>query len=182
MNAPEFILKWRRVELTERSASHEHFMDLCRLLGHKTPVEADPTGEWFTFEKGASKHTGGKGWADVWMRAHFAWEYKGTHKDLDAAYDQLLEYREALENPPLLVVSDMDRIIVRTNFTSTPTEKHEIPLERLGEPRNLEILRAVFGDTDMLKPGRTSQTITADAAERIARIAQQMREAADILA
>ena len=53
-------------------------------------------------EKGVKKTEGGDGWADVWMRDHFGWEYKGKHKDLNAAYDQLLQYREALENPPKL--------------------------------------------------------------------------------
>ena len=55
------------------------------------------------------KRGGGDGWADVWKQSFFGWEYKGKHKDLNAAYDQLLLYREALENPPLLVVCDMDR-------------------------------------------------------------------------
>lgn len=44
----------------------------------------------------------------VWMRGHFGWEFKGKHKDLKAAYNQLLQYRESLENPPLLVVCDLD--------------------------------------------------------------------------
>lgn len=39
-----FIAKWRRSELKERSASQEHFLDLCRLLGEPTPAEADPAG------------------------------------------------------------------------------------------------------------------------------------------
>ena len=42
----------------------------------------------------------GAAFADVWMRGHFAWEYKGKHKNLDAAYQQLLQYKEDLENPP----------------------------------------------------------------------------------
>lgn len=33
MNAAEFISKWRGVRLSERAASHEHFLDLCELLG-----------------------------------------------------------------------------------------------------------------------------------------------------
>jgi len=60
---------------------------------------------------------------------------QGKHKDLDAAYDQLLLYREALENPPLLVVCDLDRILVHTNFTGARKEVHEIPLDKLAEPR-----------------------------------------------
>ncbi|MCK4376371.1 MAG: class I SAM-dependent DNA methyltransferase, partial [Candidatus Brocadiae bacterium] len=175
MDALDFMRIWRDVDLSERSASQQHFCDLCELLDHPKPAEADPKGEWFTFERGATKQSGGEGWADVWKRGFFAWEYKRRHRNLDAAYDQLLEYREALENPPLLVVSDMERIIVHTNFTSTPTEVHEVPLARLAEPRSLEVLRAVFHHPDRLRPGRTSQAITAEAAERIGDIAGSMR-------
>ncbi|MFP3870821.1 MAG: FAD-dependent oxidoreductase, partial [Syntrophobacteria bacterium] len=75
----------------------EHFIDLCRMLGHPTPAEADPEGRRFTFEAGATKQRGGQGWADVWKKGYFAWEYKGKHADLDRAYQQLLQYREALE-------------------------------------------------------------------------------------
>ena len=64
MTPYEFIDKWRAAELKERSASQEHFIDLCRLLGEPTPAEADPTGEAYCFERGARKDTG-DGWADV---------------------------------------------------------------------------------------------------------------------
>ena len=66
VNVAEFVAKWRKVELKERSAAQEHFLDLCRVLGHPTPAEADPTGDTFCFERGASKHGGGEGFADVW--------------------------------------------------------------------------------------------------------------------
>jgi len=80
------------------SAGQEHFIDLCRVLGHPSPAEADPTGETFCFEKGAAKEGGpstgsgraAPGFADVWKKDFFGWEYKGKHKDLDAAYRQLL--------------------------------------------------------------------------------------------
>ncbi len=74
MTPYEFISKWRASALKERSASREHFIDLCRLLGEPTPAEADPTGEAYCFERGARKDTGGDGWADIWKRHHFAWE------------------------------------------------------------------------------------------------------------
>jgi hypothetical protein len=32
----DFIRKWRAVELKERSAAQEHFLDLCGLLGDGT--------------------------------------------------------------------------------------------------------------------------------------------------
>ena len=47
MTPHAFITKWRASELKERSASQEHFLDLCRLLGEPTPAEADPSGETY---------------------------------------------------------------------------------------------------------------------------------------
>jgi type II restriction/modification system DNA methylase subunit YeeA len=172
----EFIAKWKRSDLKERSAAQEHFIDLCRLVGHPTPAEADPTGATFCFEKGAAKHGGGDGFADVWKKDFFGKEYKGKHKDLDAAYDQLLLYRDALESPPLLVVCDLDRIIIHTNFTNTASATYEIALDQLGEPRSLEILRAMFFDPENLRPGKTSEAITQEAAEQFAGIAESMRK------
>ena len=34
MNVADFIAKWRKTELTERSAAQQHFLDLCELVGH----------------------------------------------------------------------------------------------------------------------------------------------------
>ena len=73
-----FITKWRASALKERSASQEHFIDLCHLLDEPTPAEADPSGETYCFERGARKDTGGDGWADVWKRHHFAWGVQGA--------------------------------------------------------------------------------------------------------
>jgi hypothetical protein len=64
----EFVAKWRGVELSERASVQEHFLDLCVLFGHATPATADPTGAFFTFEKGVTKTGGGQGFADVWKR------------------------------------------------------------------------------------------------------------------
>jgi hypothetical protein len=176
MTVSDFIKKWQRVELTERSASQQHFLDLCEVFEHSKPADVDPSGEWFTFERGADKHGGGKGWADVWKRGFFGWEYKGKHKNLDAAYNQLLKYREALENPPLLVVCDMDRIVIHTNFTATAKKVYEIPLAELGTPRNIEIMRQLFHDPEKLRPGVTSEAITTEVAERLAQVAQGLRQ------
>lgn len=176
MNVSQFVEKWRKVALTERSASQQHFLDLCDVFDHRKPADADPTGEDFTFEKGAEKHGGGKGWADVWKRGFFGWEYKGKHKDLDAAYDQLLLYREALENPRLLVVCDMDRFVIHTNFTATAKKTYEITLEDLDNPRNIEILRNVFHDPDKLRPSATNDAITRQVAERLAGLAEALRK------
>jgi len=102
----DFVELWAKAEARENQAAQTHFNMLCQLVGHPTPIEADPQATFFTFEENVQKATGGRGRADVWYQGHFAWEYKGKHKDLDAAYSQVLAYRGALDNPPLLVVCD----------------------------------------------------------------------------
>lgn len=176
MDATKFVSKWRQVELTERSACQQHFLDLCELAGHPKPAELDPKGEFFTFERGVTKRTGGKGWSDVWKKGFFAIEYKGKHKNLDAAYDQLLLYRASLENPPLLAVCDMDRLIIHTNFTGMVEKVHEFPLEELPRPYNLDIIHRLFHDPEKLKPTLTREAVTVQVARRLGDIAQQMRE------
>jgi hypothetical protein len=52
------------------------------MLGQPHPAAADAAGERYAFDKPLNKVYGGKGFADVWLRDHFAWEYKGKHKDL----------------------------------------------------------------------------------------------------
>ena len=175
MTPTEFVAKWQNVRLSERSACQQHFCDLCDLLDHPKPAEADPEGTYFTFERGVRTVEGGQGWADVWKRGHFGWEYKRRHKDLIAAYQQLLLYREDLENPPLLVVSDMDRFEVHTNFTGTAKQVHAFNLAGLAQPRNLDVLRKVFFDPEALRPEVTTVHITEEAADRFGELADGMR-------
>ncbi|HEY5310967.1 MAG TPA: DNA methyltransferase [Pirellulales bacterium] len=175
MTPQEFIAKWQRVQLSERSACQQHFLDLCDLLGQPKPAAEDPDGAWYTFERGVTKTEGGRGWADVWLRGHFGWEYKGKHKDLTAAYKQLLLYREDLENPPLLVVCDLDRFEIHTNFTGTAKRVYAFALAELAQPANLDVLRKLFSEPQALRPGETTAAITEDAAKRFATIADGMR-------
>ena len=72
--AKRFIAKWKSVDLTERSACQQHFLDLCGVLGEKKPAEVNKTGSWFTFEKGLTTTEEKKGFADVWRRGLFGWE------------------------------------------------------------------------------------------------------------
>ena len=170
-----FIATWRDTTLKERSAAQSHFNDLCRLLGEPTPTEADPHGEWFCFEKGVKKTGGGDGWADVWRKGCFAWEYKGKHKDLGAALRQLQQYALALDNPPLLIVCDLDAIEIHTHFTNSVHTVYRLALADLADPAKLDWLRWAFADPDRLKPGKTRQTLTEDAAERFAGLAHGLR-------
>ena len=176
MTPIEFITKWRASELKERSAAQEHFIDLCRLLGEPTPAEADPTGEHYCFERGARKETGGDGWADVWKRHCFAWEYKGKHANLDAAFNQLRQYALALENPPLLIVSDMARFRIRTNWTNSVSETHELALDDLADSAARDMLKWAMSDPERLRPGQTRQMVTERAAATFAELAQSLRD------
>ena len=176
MTPAAFIAKWRASELKERSGSQEHFIDLCRLLGEPTPAEADPSGERYCFERGARKDTGARGWADVWKRHCFAWEYKGKHADLDAAFAQLRRYALALENPPLLVVCDMARFRIRTNWTNSVSAEHAFGLEDLAEASVRAKLKWTMSDPERLRPGETRQAATERAAAAFAALAQSLRE------
>ena len=175
MNAQEFIAKWRASELKESSAAQEHFIDLCRLLGEPTPAEDDPSGQRYSFERGARKDTGGRGWADVWKRHCFAWEYKGKHKDLDAAFNQLRQYALALENPPLLIVSDMARFRIYTNWTNSVSVRHEFALEDLADAAVRDKLKWAMSDPERLRPGESRQALTERAATAFAALAQALR-------
>lgn len=175
MTPHEFIRKWKPVALTERAAAQEHFLDLCRLFGHKTPAEADPTGQDYAFEKGASKTGGGDGFADVWKRDYFAWEYKKKKRDLGAALQQLTHYASALDNPPLHVVCDTVRFRIETRWTNTVTAKYEFELEQLADPEKFAWLRAVFHDPEFLRPKQTRASLTRDAADRFQTISDRLQ-------
>jgi type II restriction/modification system DNA methylase subunit YeeA len=186
LSPPQFVERWRVASLSERSGAQSHFIDLCDMLGQPHPAAADGIGERFTFEKPVSKVYGGYGFADVWRRDHFAWEYKESrgkkHKDLKAAYKQLNDYREDLGNPPLLVVCDLDRFQIHTNFTSTQKRVYEFDLDDLGRNQitakcplpPLEVLRSLFDNTDALRPNRTDAHVTQEAAKVFSRLAERL--------
>ncbi|MDP2260768.1 MAG: class I SAM-dependent DNA methyltransferase [Caulobacter sp.] len=176
MTPAEFIKKWSDSRLRERQASQEHFLDLCRLLEEPTPAEADPLGDTYCFERGAAKTGGGDGWADVWRKGCFGWEYKGKHKDLGAAERQLLTYSRDLQNPPYHVVSDMERIIINTAWTNAVSRRIELSLDDLHEPENLAILKAVFQGSDSLKPKISPQELTAKVAQRFGTLGRRLQE------
>jgi type II restriction/modification system DNA methylase subunit YeeA len=195
MAPAEFKTKWAKVSAKESAAYQSHFDDLCRLLNLPTPLEADPKGEFFCFQKRVVKDVeffelhetpdasepAERGFADVWKKGCFAWEYKGKKKNLDEAYKQLLRYRESLLNPPLLVVCDFDRYIVKTNFNGTVQEVHEFTNDQIDRPENLRTLRALFTDPEFLKPQRTTAQVTKTLAEKFAQVAVslQKRESAE---
>src|SRR5689334_25042070 len=81
MTPHDFVTRWQAADLSERAACQSHFADLCALLGQPKPTEVDPTGSWYAFEKSVDTADGKKGWADVWLKGKFGWEYMGCYKD-----------------------------------------------------------------------------------------------------
>lgn len=181
MTAREFIAKWGpggpAYPLNERAGAQPHFMDLCQVLGVPTPGDA----ENYQFERGLAKTggTGGRtdGFADVWLRGCFGWEYKAPGKSLEGALRQLMMYALPLESPPLLVVSDRLRIEVHTHFTGTPSECHAFALEDLVRPEVQQRLRQLWHDPESFKPRRSNRDITEEAAQTFAGTAERMRAA-----
>ena len=181
MQASDFIRKWGpggpAYELTERAGAQAHFIDLCRLLG--VPEPDDP--ERYCFERGLTK-TGSAagrtdGFADVWLKSCFAWEYKAPGKSLEGALRQLMMYALPLESPPLLVVSDRLRLEVHTHFTGTPSECHVFALDEMARPEVQQRLRELWTRPEAYKPKRSNREITEEAARTFAGTAERLRAA-----
>lgn len=172
MTPAQFIARWKGSALTERAGAQAHFDDLCELLGVDKPRDPDS----YCFERGAKKSGGGNGWADVWKRGHFGWENKKPGRDLKAALKQLTDYALELENPPLLVVSDRERIEIHTAFTGYPDEPRGIPIDALAQPEVLQTLRWVFTDPEKLRPVKSLAAITEEAAGQFGALAETLRK------
>lgn len=174
-NVSAFINKWgpngKAFKLNERSGAQAHFIELCGVLGVPTPSNPDS----YCFEKGFRGIASRRGFADVWKRGHFGWEYKAPGGDLGAALQQLVQYALPLENPPLLIVSDRLRIEVHTHFTGHPSVKSTFVLQDLKDAAIREKLRAAFVDPYQFKPGKTVQQLTEEAASTVAVIADRLR-------
>jgi hypothetical protein len=174
MTPEQFRDKWRGTTRSERAAAQEHFLDLCDMLGVDRPGTAD-----YEFEKSTRRIGDKAGFADVWRRGCFAWEYKRDRANLVQAYAQLKGYADALENPPLLIVSDMQEIRIHTNFTNTIAQEHVIGLADLVSVEARQMLRDCFLAPTKLLPTQTREGVTAEAAANFARIAVALRREYD---
>jgi hypothetical protein len=172
----EFIAKWGSngpaYALNERQGAQAHFIDLCQLLGVPTPgTDADYIFEQDTLLFGATR-----GYADVFMRNHFAWENKAPGRNLDSALKQLLGYSLALDNPPLLVVSDRLIIRIHTQFNGHPSEVYTVLLQELDQPEKQALLRRLWTAPESFRPKKTSRDITEAAAKSFATLADGLRK------
>ena len=183
MTPQDFVHKWQAGSpahaLGERAGARAHFIDLCHVLGVSEP--ADP--ERYCFERGLIK-TGSlaartDGFADVWLKGCFAWEYRAPGKSLEGALRQLMMYALPLESPPLLVVSDRLRMEVHTHFTGTPSVCHAFTLADISQPEVRERLRTLWTEPERWRPRTTNRDITEQAARTFAGMAERLR-AADV--
>ena len=181
MTPQEFVAKWRPGTpshgLSERAGAQPHFIDLCRALGVPEPGEP----ERYCFERGVTK-TGSAaartdGFADVWLKGHFAWEYKRPGRSLGEALKQLMMYALPLESPPLLVVCDRVSLEVHTHFTGTPSERHVFDLAQLADPAMQQRLRTLWTAPEAWRPKLSNREITEQAARTFAATAERLRAA-----
>lgn len=141
------------------------------MLGVPTPGSAGD----YIFEQDTLVLGEARGYADVFMRNHFAWENKAPGRNLDAALKQLLTYSLALSNPPLLVVCDRLTIRIHTQFNGHPSEVHTVLLHELDQPEKQALLRRLWLDPESFRPQKTSRDITEAAAKSFATLADGLR-------
>ena len=148
-------------------------MDLCAVLGVPTP--GSTTNEYI-FEQDTQIVGAARGYADVFMRDHFAWENKAPGANLDQALKQLLGYTLALDNPPLLVVCDRLTIRIHTQFNGHPSEVHTVALTEIAQPDKQQLLRRLWTDPESFRPKKTTRDITEAAAQSFAALAEGLRK------
>lgn len=119
-----------------------------------------------------------RGFADVWKRDCFAWEYKKPSTDVNnlvRAYKQLKEYADGLHNPPLLIVSDIKSTIrAHTQFTGYPAEVIEFKIIDLIDPTVRRRLAQAWTDPESFRPEASREIVTTRAAAKLGTVAAKL--------
>jgi hypothetical protein len=172
--AAEFIHKWAAITINERAVAQTHFNELCALVGAPAPLDKGQQSSIYRFEQPLTKSGGGAGFADVWFKDHFAWEYKtkGKYSNLRGAYTQLILYKGDLGNPPVLVACDIENYYVSIEFTGYRTQVEQFTNADLQNAATRDLLRQVFTNPEQLRPVERAETITEKAAKQLADIAR----------
>ncbi len=180
MTPKQFVQKYKDTILNESQVAQSHFRDVCDLVGVEMPggngLTAD--GDIFIFEQPVTKESG-YGRADVYYEGRFAVEYKSPdkYKDLDAAFKQLKEYKDDLKNPPLLVVTDIKRWEIHTNFDNADNRPYVFKHSDIAA--NAEVrgwLHDMFKAPQRLHPKNHTENVTKAAAKAFQVIADNMRQ------
>ena len=178
LSPQEFVDKWRKATLKERSAAQEHFIDLCRLVGHPTPAEADPTGESFTFEAGASKQRGGAGLGRRLEKGLLRLGVQGQARQPGQGLPAAAPVpRIAARIRRCWSSRDIDRIVIHTNFTNTVKQVIELTLDDLlrpGQPG--AAARRVLSSPKRFRAPQTTEQVTGRRPREFARLADLLRK------
>lgn len=181
MSPAEFAGKWEKESktATERDSAQPHWMDLCEVFDHPKPGSSPD----YKFERTVLKvGTKDKGFADVFKRGHFIVEYKAPGRDLGAALKQATLYARDLDNPPLLITSDLRLIEVNTAFTGTSPKTYRVTLDDIREDHAIAgthlraqgVLRAALHQPAELDPRLFREKITLEATQRVGQVARRL--------
>ena len=111
----------------------------------------------------------------MWMcekRGCFAWEYKRRGQNLEEAYRQVYQYRDALDNPPLSIVCDIEKFVIRSHFPGYPTQVWEIFLEEF--PGKIKFFQQIFRNPESLRPLSNREQLTKEIANVFADVANAL--------
>ena len=86
------------------------------------------------------------------------------------------QYSLSLENPPLLIVSDISTIEIHTNWNNRKTETYRIGIEDLANAQKRDLLKWAFNNPEKLRPDVTREMLTEEAARSFAGLALTLRE------
>ncbi len=177
MRVEDFIAKWQNTYATEKAVSQSHFKDVCRLVGFAEPYDPGISADDFAFEYTVKKIDGSTGFVDAFLRGRFGMEYKqrDKYKTLGQAYVQLNDYREGLNNPPLLVVCDIAHWEIHTQFEGQK-KVYAFTHEDIRRPEIYRTLHDLFHAPNRLHPNQHSEAITNTAAAKFRDVAEYLEK------
>jgi len=160
MTPLEFIKKWGDSKLARTPGLGTSTSSISAPPGRAHARRGrSARGNAYCFERGAEKVGGGDGWAELSGRDRcFGWEYKGKHKDLNAAPPPAPGVcPSTCANPPLSGrfrhgADHRPHQTGRTRFRANSS----FTLADLLEPANLELLRQRVRGSEELRPGPQS--------------------------
>jgi hypothetical protein len=176
MHPQDFVAKWRGNTSTERQVSQQHFLDLCALVGHATPGGARPREQVLHLRGRRGQAERRPGLGRCLVQGPLRHRVQGAGQEPGRAYEQLLQYRESLENPPLLITGNTQEYFIHTNFTNSVKQVVHVTLDDLLTPQGIQHLRNIFYNPDAFRPELTAAQVTEEAAARFARLAEHLRK------
>ena len=177
-SAREFVTKWRGVELKERSAAQEHFIDLCRLVGHPTPAEADPNGQTLSpLRPARASSAAARAGPTSGSGATSPGSTRASTRTWTRPTSSCSSTASRCRTRRCWSSRTWTQIVVHTNFTNTVKQVVRIDAGRpAARRRRWRSLRAVFYDPDAFRAPQTTEQVTQEAAAEFARLADLLRQ------